>query len=142
MGLQTDPHASSEPPNVSMVSKLVGYVILSIFFFGGGALVIPSSHSALFGASWIFGGVVCLAALWATNQTRLTVDGVSGFSMSGLRLPRRVALTWHQIVRVEQSEYQLKVHGQDSTVQIGLAMYSNPKEVVTFMRSKLTQLAP
>jgi hypothetical protein len=82
----------------------------------------------------MFGG------LWASNQTRLTTYGVSGVSMSGLRLPRRVELAWHEVVQVEQSAHLLKVHGQGAALNIGLVAYRDPQEVVTFVRSKLPHL--
>ena len=142
MKRQVDQNTKDEPPKPSTVSSVAGYILFGILFGVGGLFVIPWSHSILLGVFWIFGGMVFIAALWATYQTRLTMHGVSGFSMSGLKLPRRVELSWQQVVRVEQSASQLKIHGRDSTLQIGLVAYSNPDEVVTFVRSRVNHLTP
>ncbi len=140
MNQEADQYETSNLPKPSTALTLVGYILFGILFGVGGVFVIPSSHSVLLGASWILGGVVMVAGLWASNQTRLTTHGVSGISMSGLKLPRRVELAWHEIVQVEQSAYLLKVHGQTSALNIGLVAYSDAQEVASFLRSKVTHL--
>jgi len=140
MNQENDRHENSNLPKPSTASRLVGYILFGILFGIGGVFVIPASHSVLLGASWVLGGVVMVGCLWASNQTRLTSYGVSGISMSGLKFPRRVELAWHEIVQVEQSAHLLKVHGQDSALNIGLVAYSDPQDVVTFVRSKVPHL--
>jgi hypothetical protein len=142
MKLTADRPSSGEPPKPSRPSSIAGYVLLAILFGGGGAFVIPLSHSILLGVFWVFGALVLLAARWATNQTRLTMRGVSGFSMSGLQLPRRVELAWQEIGRIEESAHRLTLHGRGATVQIGLALYADPRAVVDFVKSKVTHLTP
>jgi hypothetical protein len=142
MTLTGNQDAVREPPKPSAASRVAGYILFGALFGVGGAFVIPWSHSFLLGVFWVLGGAVSVGALWATYQTRLTLHGISGFSMSGLELPRRVELSWDQIVRIEQSAYQLKLHGQDSTLQIGLVGYRNPQQVVDFVRSKAVGVAP
>ena len=141
MNQEADRKRASNLLRSSTASRLVGYILFGILFGVGGAFVIPWSHSVLLGVSWVLGGVLMFGGLWASNQTRLTTYGVSGISMSGLRLPRRVELAWHEIVQIEQSAHLLKVHGQGATLNIGLVAYRDPQEVVTFVRSKLPHLA-
>ncbi len=142
MSQRIDQSTNDESPKPSTVSSIVGYIVFGILFGVGGLFVIPWSHSILLGVFWILGGVVSIAALWATYQTRLTVHGISGFSISGLKVPRRVDLSWQQVVRIEQSAGQLKIHGREATLQVGLVAYRNPREVVAFVRSKVDHLTP
>jgi hypothetical protein len=140
MDLRTDEYSSGEPPKPSRTASISGYAVMAILFGVGEAFVIPWSHSILLGVFWVFAALVMCAALWATNQTHLSMRGVSGFSMSGLKLPRRVDLSWQEVERVEESEYQLKVHGRGSTVQIGLVSYADPRAVVAFVKSRAGRL--
>ena len=73
--------------------------------------------------------------MWSAFQTRLTTRGVSGFSMSGLKIPRRVELQWQQITRVDRTGFGVKVDGQDAMIQISFAACRKRDDVLAFMKA-------